>query len=66
VTHLEIDDARCEGHGLCEGIAPTVFSLGDEGAVNVLVPDGNVPEGLEGAAAEASRTCPVAAIRLTS
>lgn len=66
MTHLEIDDARCEGHGLCEGIAPTVFALPDEGPVNVLLPNGEVPDDLEGEVAEASRACPVAAIRLTS
>jgi len=32
----------------------------------VLLPDGEVPHDLEGEVAEASRACPVAAIRLTS
>jgi ferredoxin-NADP reductase/ferredoxin len=37
MTRIDVDASRCEGHGLCEGIAPDVFALHDEGAVEVLI-----------------------------
>jgi len=65
MTRIDVDASRCEGHGLCEGIAPDVFALHDEGAVEVLTADQMVGEDLTAAVAEAERACPVAAIRLT-
>jgi ferredoxin len=59
---LVVDADRCEGHGLCEQIAPEVFALDDTDTSRVLhdVP----PERLMPAAEAAVRICPVAALRI--
>jgi ferredoxin len=58
------DRARCEGHGLCEGIAPEIYEL-DEDAIVVLRHE-SVPPELERKAEAGARVCPVAALRVTS
>ncbi|MEU0312872.1 ferredoxin [Nocardioides sp. NPDC006273] len=62
MSKIVVDASRCEGHAVCVGIAPDVFVLHDEGAVEVLTTDvaGDVVE----AAAAAARGCPVAAIQV--
>lgn len=50
----------CIGCGMCEGIAPDVFALGDDGLVHPLAEE--VPAGSEDAAQEAADSCPVSAI----
>jgi ferredoxin len=55
---------RCEGHGLCEGIAPELFDVTDDGVVHLVLGTRPVPEGLEERAAEAVRTCPMGALNL--
>ncbi|MBF6125708.1 ferredoxin [Nocardia brasiliensis] len=55
------DRARCEGHGMCEALAPNLFRVGDDGIV----------EPLADAAAESDPdllrlvvdSCPVEALR---
>lgn len=59
---IEVDQARCEGHGLCEEAAGDLIHLDDEGILVIDVAD--VPPGREGAAQAAVRVCPVAALRL--
>ncbi|WP_433575025.1 ferredoxin [Nocardia brasiliensis] len=57
------DRARCEGHGMCEALAPNLFRVGDDGIV----------EPLADAAAESDLdlvqlvvdSCPVEALRRT-
>ncbi len=65
-----IDQDLCTGDGLCEEIAPAVFTLLDDGLAYVKEgddvrnePGGSsgmalVPEGLEDAVVEASEECP--------
>ena len=65
-----IDQDLCTGDGLCEEIAPAVFTLLDDGLAYVKEgaeiksnPGGsdgmaNVPAGLEDAVTEASEECP--------
>lgn len=65
MIRIDVDSSRCEGHGLCEGIAPDVFALHDEGSVEVLIEGRLVGEDFTAAVTEAERACPVAAIRLT-
>ncbi|MFG2652912.1 ferredoxin [Streptomyces sp. NPDC048436] len=60
---LTVDRGRCEGHGLCEGVAPELLSA-DEGYAALLV-DGDVPTELQSAAKTAVRVCPIAALRVT-
>ncbi|MFI6490863.1 ferredoxin [Streptomyces sp. NPDC050564] len=57
-----VDRRRCEGHGLCEGVAPKLLSA-DEGHAELLV-DGDVPTDQQTAAVIAVRVCPIAALRM--
>jgi ferredoxin len=56
---VEVDRERCEGHGLCELIAPAVFQLDDQGVMHIAT---EMPAGQTDAVAAAVRTCPVAAL----
>ncbi|WEH12970.1 ferredoxin [Streptomyces sp. VNUA24] len=62
MTYLDLDHDRCEGHGLCEQVAPEVYRLDDEGALELLVTE--VPPELLAKAEAGARTCPVAALRV--
>ena len=59
---LILDQPRCEGHGLCEEVAPTLMHLDDEGDL-VLDVEQVEDQDLDAARA-AVRVCPVAALRL--
>ncbi|MFD6060383.1 MULTISPECIES: ferredoxin [Rhodococcus] len=61
---IVIDRPRCEGHGLCEEIAPDLMHLDDEGELILDVEE--LPEGSPelADAGAAVRVCPVAALRL--
>jgi ferredoxin len=50
----------CEGHGICESIAPEVFQVDDDGEVSVLAQ--NPPESEANAVRLAVDSCPVAAL----
>jgi ferredoxin len=70
VTKVWIDQDLCTGDGLCEEIAPAVFTLRDDGLAYVKEgdriledPGGHeglavVPDGMEDAVTEASEECP--------
>lgn len=59
---IELDEPRCEGHGLCEEAAPKLMHLDDDG---MLILDQVEAEGSDLEAAKAAvRVCPVAALRL--
>jgi ferredoxin len=66
-----IDQDLCTGDGLCEEIAPAVFTLLDDGLAYVKTPDGtvlsepggsealaDVPAELEDATVESAEECP--------
>ena len=53
---IDIDEARCEGHGQCAAKAPEVYGVDEEGYVQLLD-----SADLDGALAGA-RACPVAAL----
>jgi ferredoxin len=59
---IELVPGRCEGHAVCEAIAPEVFRVDDDGMVQ-LVPGGDHDDAT---ALAAVRSCPVAALRATS
>jgi ferredoxin len=59
--NIEVDRERCEGHGLCEAVAPTVFQLDDEGMVRIAPGE---PAGEPELVMAAVRSCPVAALRI--
>ncbi len=59
---IELDEPRCEGHGLCEEAAPRLMHLDDDG---MLILDQVEVEGADLESAKAAvRVCPVAALRL--
>ena len=59
--NIILDRPRCEGHGLCEEVAPQLMHLDDEGE---LVLDVEQVDGDLAAAKAAVRVCPVAALKL--
>ena len=60
---LRIDSERCQGHGRCYDIAPSLFGEDDEGYGQVLG-DGIVPVGRDHQARLAVANCPEQAIEL--
>jgi ferredoxin len=61
ILRIQLDRARCEGHGVCEEAAPRVYRLDDEGVLEILLDP--VPEEFEALAESGARLCPVAALR---
>jgi ferredoxin len=58
---IVLDRPRCEGHGLCEEVAPQLMHLDEEGELVLDIE--TVDNDVEPAKA-AVRVCPVAALRL--
>jgi ferredoxin len=59
---VAVDWDLCQGHGVCEGEAPEVFQLDDDGNVQLLMED--VPPELLEKVKKAVRYCPQRAISL--
>lgn len=59
---IDVIRDRCEGHGLCEEVAPQLYSLDDEGYVVFTLDGQDVPEDDRAAAIAGARVCPVAAL----
>jgi ferredoxin len=57
-----IDELLCEGHALCQGIAPDIFDVGDDDMARVLMDD--IPESRRDDVANAVRSCPKQAISI--
>ena len=57
---VEVDRARCEGHGMCEEACPEVFRLDDDGELEILM--NTIPDELRRKTEAAVRLCPVAAL----
>lgn len=57
---IEVDRDLCEGHGMCEVLAPDAFYVDDEGKAVVLAPQAGAMDGdlLD----QAVSSCPVRAI----
>ncbi|EHK88054.1 ferredoxin [Saccharomonospora azurea] len=64
MSRIELDRDRCEGHGLCEEIAPEIYRLDDDAELELLVDE--VPPELLAKAEAGARVCPVAALRVLS
>ena len=59
---IDVDVARCTGHGICETIAEDVFEVDDDGRVHI---HGNRrPESDRGRMRRAVTQCPAAALTL--
>jgi ferredoxin len=61
-VRVTVDTGRCEGHGMCQGVAPDVFNLDDDGIAVVLLDP--VPDHLTAQAEAGVRACPVAALTM--
>jgi ferredoxin len=59
---IVIDRDLCDSHGLCTGEAPTVFELGDDDVLRVLVE--RPPEQLRSRVQSAVDRCPKRAISI--
>lgn len=59
---VEVDADQCEANGICEGIAPNIFHLGDRDDVEIT--QDTVPASLQTAVEYAVAQCPKAALRL--
>ncbi|WP_298581243.1 ferredoxin [uncultured Olegusella sp.] len=53
---------ECIGCGMCEGICPDVFEVGDDGLAHVIVDE--VSADVEDDAKQAAEDCPVEAITI--
>jgi ferredoxin len=60
---ISIDRDLCESNGICAGLLPTVFDLGDDDVLEVLQP--NPPQQLRDQVELAVVRCPRQAISLT-
>ncbi|NNH70682.1 ferredoxin [Nocardia uniformis] len=58
---FEADHTRCEGHGMCEALAPDLFRVGDDG--RVAVRSDAVGESDVEVALLAVESCPTQALR---
>lgn len=59
---IHIDEDKCTGHGVCEGIRDDVFEVGDDGVVHLLIAD--LTEVLREDLEDACDQCPTQALRL--
>jgi ferredoxin len=59
---IEVDYGLCESNGVCMGIIPEVFELGDDDNLTVLQPE--VTPDNESQVREAVRQCPRQAISI--
>lgn len=57
---INVNEAACEGHGLCEQVAPEVYELDEDGVVRLREPE--IASELEAKAEAGARVCPVAAL----
>jgi ferredoxin len=60
---VTVDQSQCQGHALCEGMAPDVFEVGDDDGVAHVILD-EVPPGRESAVEMAVSSCPERAITI--
>ena len=60
---IEADVDLCQGHGVCQSEAPTVFRVTDDNVVEIL--DTNPPDDLRKNVEEAVKNCPTQALALT-
>jgi ferredoxin len=58
-----LDSEKCQGHGRCYALAPSLFEADDEGYA-VLKETGEVPAGLQDDARIAADNCPEYAITI--
>jgi ferredoxin len=60
---IRLDHDKCQGHGRCYGLSPTLFDSDEEGYAVLLV-TGDVPDELQADARLAADNCPEFAIEV--
>jgi ferredoxin len=60
---VSLDADLCQGHGVCESEAPSVFELGKNAQVTIV--DATPDESLRAEVEAAVRFCPTSALRIT-
>jgi ferredoxin len=61
---VSVDRDLCQGHGVCESEAPSVFALG-KGATTVTILNETPDEGLRSEVEAAIRYCPTTALSIS-
>jgi ferredoxin len=59
---ISVDVKRCEGHGMCEQLAPEIFELDEDGNLINHYEGRDLDGELAAAAERAVESCPVAAL----
>ena len=59
---IHVDRDLCQGHGVCESEAPTVFSVSKKGDLTIL--DETPPDELRPEVEKAVKFCPTHALRI--
>lgn len=61
---ISVDPKRCEGHGMCEQMAPEIFELDEDGILLNHYEGKDLDETHAAAAELATGACPVAALTM--
>ena len=64
MMRVSVDPDLCQGHGVCESEAPTVFSLAKNAATVTILAE-RPDESLRGQVEAAVQFCPTSALRIT-
>jgi ferredoxin len=64
MAKFTVDAALCSGHGMCESVAPAVYSLDADGFNMAVGIEQEIPLGLETDAHDGADLCPDQAIRI--
>ncbi|MDP3714048.1 MAG: ferredoxin [Mycobacteriales bacterium] len=59
---IVLDESKCSSLGMCESVAPEVFEVGDDGALNVL--NATPSEDQRALMEEAVAACPTSALSI--
>ncbi len=59
---VRVDLLACEANGVCAGLVPDVFDLGDDDELRIVAPD--PPPDLHDRVRHAVRSCPKAALSI--
>ena len=59
---IVLDESKCSSRGMCEGVAPDVFEVGDDGALHLL--QISPPDDRRAEMEEAVAACPTGALSI--
>lgn len=62
VARVSVETTLCASTGMCESVAPELFEIDDDGALQVLQPE--LADAQVERAREAARACPTRALRV--